>query len=436
MDLLPYEIWKLEIFPKVESVNRFAQVCRFFNLLCNPKECKSKKELKRAIVCNDVQSIRMSDDSVEKYAGPLVEYSCKIKNKEAALYFCDFSGHFPHCMFIYDDPSIIMYAYFTARDATRYRAIRIAEYAIPRFMNVKIDNLRKYVIENFHLVSFAAELFIYDDDFIKEMYTLKQDVMILLFKYGRKDMIIWMMEKGYSVEKYIGYAIEYGHIHLLELFKELDLEKCMEMSCNYNRLDTVEYFIQLGCIPTSRHLLTAIISGCFKVIKRLSYLMNDECLEKICDRGNTKIIDWVMERFDISKYHEYLNPYRYANIRCMCEPNLRNRLMLACVEEDLETVKELYPHYPISLYEIFTHKSYKLMEILYRGERFHETQIVSVEHAQFMLDRGMTPDTLLSYTLYNFCNGKVVKFLVEKGAKCNTPIAVSEYIKRILKGTQ
>ena len=140
-----------------------------------------------------------------------------------------------------------------------------------------------------------------------------------------------------------------------------------------------------------------------------------------CEEGSVEIIKLFMDRVQFNRKLAIDNLVGYLHFKVAYElfPCDETRLYLACHEEDLETVKELYPQYPHSLVSKFENSSYELLSLLYRDEKDFEEDLCYGNDIfgmlKLLVEKGYAdPQDLIGKYMYSL---RTVKYLIEKGAK-------------------
>ena len=197
---------------------------------------------------------------------------------------------------------------------------------------------------------------------------------------------------------------------------------------NYIKLctgvETFKHLVSLGASVTWKLLDKAIIHSHVDIVKYICehypQVITDEIIIRAFGDNNREIVECIVKTVDVSHLakHIQLHDIRYRYI-----PSLPNKFMAACVTEDLETVKEMYPLYQYDMLYLFPNASFELKRILYRGH-------YDGDDIDFLIYTGYSNlNKILEKPL---CDLRLVKHLVKMGITWNKNIKVAPRIERYL----
>ena len=409
MEEIPIEIWRNILYTvEVSEVSKgFYSIAREVE-----RPASSLDELKHFVECNYVRGITLSTGMVETYSEEIFKHSCKVKNKNAALYLKEFISYNPSKLYIFDDISIINNPKSSV--AARYGAINILK---------EITEDPHYYIEAYAKLGDVCSLKEYSDSNRSEviLYSCKYNldsIMYDLHVIPNDDFIYIAI--GKDSDKIIAYFFEeFGSDNMYDCISD-NAVKCVKWMLD-NKIysdESLQIFVDL-----------AFRGGCLEMIK----LMVDSGMkipeidwEHYCAEYLTEAMEYLLDvvEYDKEKVGNILHEYGYHILAYKLYPTEDRRLLAACENEDLDTVRELYPSYEKPLFDEFANVSYELYDILYRGEK-SMFYVDTLDSVRFCYDKGIySSDYILERYLVCGNSIEIIKFLIERGAVPRTKSTV------------
>ena len=403
MENLPYEILG-EISSWVKVPLYLSRVNKLFHSLVVHKQVTSLEELKTFVDEDYAIGVVLSTDTVEKYAEDLLQYSCEVKNKSAALYFRDFvswgSTSIPY-LYMFDDVSIP--ELFNEITASRYGAINIVKSIttniscfIRTYCKLRdLEELRRYIDYKDKLLEQAC---MHNIPEILDWYEVRDEETLLI------------------------YTIEKDSIDVLKKLEIVDIDDALDGAIYWNAPRCVKYLLEKGAIPPENLSL----EGCgVEIVRLLHYMLTDEIIIDLFKNSSKEVVKYLLDtvEYDEVEISDIILSRGYYDLAYEINPCDRIKLLYACSIENLDTVKELYNGEDI--FGQFARSSYGLLKILYKGV-VPLYPIITYDKARFYYDMGaMSPEVMLECYIRQEGNSiKVVKYLESKGAVSRIESAV------------
>ena len=398
MEEIPVEIWERIIW----CVNHISEVSKLFYTIARKVErpASSLEELKHYVDCNYIRGICLSTELVEHQVCNIFTHSCKIKNREAALYFKEFihdTYHVLNELYNFDDITIIqnpesyMAALYGAEKIVKQLPYRAENYICLYSKLHNVEQLKKYKSFSRAVVHNAC------------MYNLSE---VFEWVNNHQESIYWNL------------ALRFESVDVLKYFDRVDMNEMLKVAVEYSSIVCIKWLLKQGVKFTDEHRELATNEEVIKIMLENGITFTKEHLYKLCYDDYEAAVFLLNtiphDKEEIAKLLFNNMSYELAYRIFPCD---EYKLYMACLNEDLETVRELYPSYDKSLFEKFQGKSYKLLEILHREETsmnyFYTPDSIMFQYNKGMMDASALLDNYLR------CHGnsiKVVKFLLDKGA--------------------
>ena len=434
MNDLPHEMLG-EILSRAGPLHYASRVNRLFHSLCKVEPCKNIDEVKKAIKMNDILRIKASEDLVEENINCLIVKACKYRNKGLAKYLVDFGGCDPH-LCVFDDISMIKddLACQGIEWSAKYKSIKLFTHFYSRIVGREIIDIRQDLLTHKHDTFYdylIAWMFIDDTDILRRCK--RESVMKKACEQKNLNAVKLAMEMGEDPRRFALDAAYSNFVEFFKIYQPRHVQRYMNAACFNNSVDVIDWLLSKGAVFKYNNLTIAIKNAHYQLVKRILEVgePEEEDFYIACDKGKGSIVKLLIDKvmFNIAEAIKSCTNYKLAYELFPCD---ETRLYLACEEEDLDTVKELYPCFPHSLFSTFSTSSYELLCILYRKEDI-SLSVYSFGINKFRVEMGHITAQDCVERIKN--NLRVVKYLQEKGAKIEDNEKYSPRVRRYLAST-
>ena len=416
MEEIPVEIWKM-VLTHCEPLHNLSRVCKLFYTLCHnvAKPCKDLKELVRSFECNDIIRIKLSEDLVEVHADYLTKI---VKCKALARYLLDFGAKDEH-LYRFDDIYLIKekVLHIGFSSAVENNAKSIIKYFYGCLAGRDVDDIKEDLLQHRYVILMDGIIQLFIND--KEILEFADPGFILSVACRKRNIEAAKYAIGRGANKYseIYKAAKCDFVEYFEFTNPPYPDKYLIEACMGNATNTIDWILSKGVTFDRVCLENAIRFGHVELVNRIQKTVRTmgSHIYTACKYGKREILDLLLDKVVFHEQYviDSLISNKHYDVAYELFPCDKTRLFFACLHEDLDTVKELYPSYPKSLFNKFENGSYELLCILYReGDVLSSS--VSFGMVKFMVEWGFKTVDEMAESITN--SVKTIKYLQSKGA--------------------